>query len=1224
MKTRLRTLNTKGFALVATLSLMILLTLIAVGLLTLSTVTVRSSGREEAMANARANARLAMMIALGELQRTMGKDTSVSAPASAVVDAASQPHLTGTWEGWHWLPTTGAIPPPYDQKSQKFQRWLISTADPAKTKQLNYASSNAPTKPNAVELVSDRQDSQGISTRVLAEKVTVSDPVKPGKYAWAVFDESIKASIDLGEPKTAQTPGEEIASRNSPYRMRADILEGDTLKNLKTPEKLYTLETAVLPVTVANADQIRKRFHDFTTGSIGLLTDTANGGLKRDLTSLFEDTSLPANGFRTPNSPYPEAFSPANGAPTWAYLRNHYRKYKDVTLAGGVPTYKPDASGKEDFVVNAPPPGSPAGVNPTPNTERLLPTIAKIQLVFSIAAHWPFSGGPARAFLNAAGNPQGFQYYAVPNVISDPVITLYNPYDVALDLEKIRIRIWDPPVVFRYQRRGPSTPPASEWRHVRTADDGWLRLAQCQGGFSTSPTIRKCYTLLLSGGNTQGLTGSLQLKPGELKVFSPRVETGWNWYSETRTGYVRYPDAAFFDYDPARHYTNKDTRPTARWGSFGVECAPGWVSRAGIQTDCIGQPRNPDSTAWYENGGTETNPRPGGFTTPNGYITMRICGPEPAKDPNLSDEIRIEIKPQIAAGQSSTNFQVDVLAGKEPGTNFDINQPNNTGVEADTLRSYRFNFSDPNVELWDGTPIDKNFRIRDILQDEFDTQTDEKMPVAMLELSARTTKDQYTDTKPWLYNNMVVEGANQNTTTAGLVAQSYDLRLIPMTSWTNFPDGIDLDTENRGFFGATASASEGSSFVTMHHVPIAPASSLGDLIPANLVASSLLPRVVHPLGNSRAHPLLRTTRVATAVGGRMAMDHSYLLNDALWDSYFFSSLTDYNTSLLSPSRDRKTVMTELFQGKKPALNTRLVPVKNSGDADKLADEISQLTAVQRGQQIAKHVAISGPFNVNSTSVDAWRAALSSLRDRSINGLNLNGDSLQTSTYSSTDKTPFPRTNHPLGNNSADNKVRWAAFRELTDNDIQNLAKEIVAQIKQRGQTDSAPFMTLGEFVNRRIGPESSLHANAGLLQTAIDNANINQGAYQKDSKPLDIASVARQRKTSVIATSVLNGQSADGAPTVITQGDLMQGLASIATVRGDTFKIRAYGEALEANGTNVLARAWCEAVVQRTPEFVDPADPPEIAIDQLTSQANRDFGRRFTIVSFRYLDEKEL
>ena len=57
----------RGFALVITLSLLVLLTVVAVGLLSLSAVSVRVASRDDARAVARSNARLALTIALGEV-----------------------------------------------------------------------------------------------------------------------------------------------------------------------------------------------------------------------------------------------------------------------------------------------------------------------------------------------------------------------------------------------------------------------------------------------------------------------------------------------------------------------------------------------------------------------------------------------------------------------------------------------------------------------------------------------------------------------------------------------------------------------------------------------------------------------------------------------------------------------------------------------------------------------------------------------------------------------------------------------------------------------------------------------------------------------------------------------------------------------------------------------------------------------------------------------------
>jgi hypothetical protein len=50
----------------------------------------------------------------------------------------------------------------------------------------------------------------------------------------------------------------------------------------------------------------------------------------------------------------------------------------------------------------------------------------------------------------------------------------------------------------------------------------------------------------------------------------------------------------------------------------------------------------------------------------------------------------------------------------------------------------------------------------------------------------------------------------------------------------------------------------------------------------------------------------------------------------------------------------------------------------------------------------------------------------------------------------------------------------------------------------------------------------------------------------------------------------------------------------------------------------------CEAVVQRVPDYIDSADKAEIAPASLTSAANRNFGRRFQMVSFRWLAANEI
>ena len=68
---------------------------------------------------------------------------------------------------------------------------------------------------------------------------------------------------------------------------------------------------------------------------------------------------------------------------------------------------------------------------------------------------------------------------------------------------------------------------------------------------------------------------------------------------------------------------------------------------------------------------------------------------------------------------------------------------------------------------------------------------------------------------------------------------------------------------------------------------------------------------------------------------------------------------------------------------------------------------------------------------------------------------------------------------------------------------------------------------------------------------------------------------------------------------------------------------RAYGEALDPSGKQIQAKAWCEAVIQRVPDYVDPADAAYAAPASLKA-INKTFGRHYEVVAFRWLNAKEV
>ncbi|WFB34632.1 hypothetical protein P3T73_10705 [Kiritimatiellota bacterium B12222] len=344
----------------------------------------------------------------------------------------------------------------------------------------------------------------------------------------------------------------------------------------------------------------------------------------------------------------------------------------------------------------------------------------------------------------------------------------------------------------------------------------------------------------------------------------------------------------------------------------------------------------------------------------------------------------------------------------------------------------------------------------------------------------------------------------------------------------------------------------------------------------------------YTIGNSYANPRVKRNRLMDRVYSGFHYDGSYIWNDILWDRFYFSTYPtqgnfDFETDTLTnsryqPFRDPSSVPWDDPDG-----------FRGDGNPDNQANS----------RMAASNLLIEGAFNINSTSVDAWKALFASMRG--------------VAKGSETDpNAPFARTLLRYGASTdaetANHANAWNGIRDLNENELTLLAEEMVTQVRLRG-----PFLSMSDFVNRKIvdpGDDPENLGVSGALQSAIDKV-LNKW---NDVDPLF------QIQTSTHENHIIDPEYrattvVDGFPGYLLQSDVLSVIGPVLTPRSDTFRIRAYGDAGDA-------RAWCEVMVQRIPDYIDTdADEP---FEDPQSNINIAFGRRYRIVSFRWLTPEEI
>ena len=235
-------------------------------------------------------------------------------------------------------------------------------------------------------------------------------------------------------------------------------------------------------------------------------------------------------------------------------------------------------------------------------------------------------------------------------------------------------------------------------------------------------------------------------------------------------------------------------------------------------------------------------------------------------------------------------------------------------------------------------------------------------------------------------------------------------------------------------------------------------------------------------------------RIRTTLGGRDAADHSFLANLALWDDWFFSSISPETVTVhknrATALREQKSRLEDFLSGKKELPNPRFIPV--SGDSTEAVSRVfsGSRPVADAHLRTAALLLVDGAFNVNSVSVPAWKALLSGLKGEDV-PVRATPATPKTPKLVSTAKAPVSGLLVPSGEeippNSLDdpkNPEQWLGFRALTDDQIDELATAIVQQVRLRG-----PFTSLADFVNRRPGNDKDL-ALSGALQSALDDPKV--------------------------------------------------------------------------------------------------------------------------------------
>ena len=1164
------------------------------------------------------NAQLGAMVALGDLQRYTGPDQRVTARSDILLapnasGIAGQSRWTGVWSSKQ---ITNDALDTADGLGGRQPRWLVSGNETSGLvinsnislggDTVGLATATTGSGTGSVKDYSGLSDSEGNAIErddtVKAPKVKIlgENNAPVGHYAYWVGDEGVKARVNMADPFLDATNTDEEYYRTAMAQVAdptaiSNLLDGKRLltgadsrwKNLsQDPEKIGSLNSISmfleddLPSSTGLDEFNREFFHDFTVHSSGVLANTKDGGLKRDLSTAL--LSLPSDTSGPIFEPFGATQSTGDpGGPNWEQLADYYQLSINTEDAESL-----------QFRM------------PTTQQVGIAPVVTRWNL--------PFYGFADYNGVGDEWTTGGYNY----SIGLFPLITLWNPYNKDLELPEIgiecefprRMEVWS----CRIQDEGISN--GTEYDRQSVAQ---ITMGKWSAGTTYRNVIKfRIKPVTIPAGQAYNFTppnnsifDSEDSRHGRNNILVPG-----GWSAGNMNGFYTQPitgsGAEEFFYNASATNNAGERSPWQHASKrvmpviSGAENAGGnpWrpvLNLYDLSTDDTfnldGSNRFKSLTFWGLNGWI------GDIMTGNGQKT--------GLNPRVIRLNRIDnLSAQLMDNPRFNNFlqplgSSDGASYTDPGRNTaaDLNAMDSWKLAGRTFGiSAALKFPDMPFNDTNEVPIHlyRNFNpTAPVVQRPINAQEDYWGSIATMYTRGPSTAFSNDNTENYLpgteYANAPVGlEFGINSTSGSDEAILYDIsrplsigHLMHANLFNYYGTNNDLEISNG------CSTSDHRKYHANVHQALYS-------IPVHAIGNSF-PDIHLPLNASKLDP---SAKGYTTNGGASVewchYDYSYELNSALWDGYYFSGI-DPN---------------------EPAI----FPLPNSLLREVAYDEVATLLDEK---QAAARLQLDGAFNINSTSIAAWESILGAMREI---------DNIEGGSASSADQLHnFSRFAKALEDStgalpdlSSDADSIAAGFRSLTDAQIASLASAIVAEIRLRVTTADAtgstyPFTSVSNFVNRSLDTSTRAFALSGVLQAAIDKSGIN-GLESVSSGLWDTTNIDHYPLYEDGDLTAEERPRTDGMPGSLTQADLLNKIGHLLQARSDTFVIRSSGDTLNRFSTGANqppVQAYYEIIVQRTPQYVDSS---QFAYDPVISATNQKFGRKYQIVSQGWVSREDI